>query len=292
MESKKFFQSLNPAPKLRLSELESPLLWLPTVGTELRDYIEQHSKLFWEPRITRSLDPWMFAGDWGLPPIASSVPLFHALFAPFSGIGAFSNLLIWEHLGGLMTLGTDASGNRYFVATNHPDAPVFWMDHEAERPGLHFLVANSLALFLKQETGMEPVKKGDRPNRKSQYNSYEKLCESISENRWTWPPFLLGRSEWLLDLIAFGAPVEIPSGFFAADFAAEAIHLAGNEPLILHWLIRSFVTEQQEQFQEVRKYCREDVSPLIKSAVEVLESEWNEEDGTSRFTRARAELRS
>ena len=86
--------------------------------------------------------------------------------------------------------------------------------------------------------------------------------------------------------------MEIPSGFFAADFATEAIHLAGNEPLILHWLIRSFVTEQQEQFQEVRKYCREDVSPLIKSAVEVLESEWNEEDGTSRFTRARAESRS
>ena len=190
-----------------------------------------------------------------------------------------------------MTLGTDAAGHRYFVATNHPEAPVFWMDHEAERPGLHFFVANSLALFLKQQTGIAPVTKDQRPNRKSKYNTYEKLCESISEARWTWPPFLLGRSEWLLDLIAFGAPVEIPSDLFAADFASEATHLADNEPLILHWLIRSFVTEQREQFQEVSKHCKEDVSPLIKSAVEVLESEWDEEDGASRFTRARAELR-
>ena len=52
------------------------------------------------------------------------------------------------------------------------------------------------------------------------------------------------------------------------------------------------MTEQREQFQDVRKYCKEDVSLLIKSAVEVLESEWDEGDGASRFTRARAELRS
>lgn len=138
---------------------------------------------------------------------------------------------------------------------------------------------------------MEPVKKGDCPNTRLQYNSYEKLCESISETKWAWPPFLIGRSELLLALLAFGAPVEIPSGFFAADFAAEADHLVGNEPLILHWLIQTFVTEQREQFQDVRKYCKEDVSPLIKSAVEVLDSEWDEADAASRFTRARAELR-
>ena len=164
------------------------------------------------------------------------------------------------------------------------------MDHEAERMGLHFCIATSLSTFLEQEAGVARVGKDDRPNRKSRYNTYEELCDSIGEDRWTWPPFLLARSEWLLELIAFGGPVERPDGIFAPDFKAEQQQLPDNEPMILHWLIHSFVTRQKDTFEETKRFCDEKSSPLLKSAVDVLSSEWDDPDDASRFTRARAEL--
>lgn len=95
----------------------------------------------------------LVAQGWELFEDTPYLPLIHALFSKFRGVSAFGNLQIWEHFGGLMTIGTDKEDNRYFVSSIDDQSSVFWMNHESESPGLNRWVCQNFSSFIKFQLG-------------------------------------------------------------------------------------------------------------------------------------------
>jgi hypothetical protein len=221
---------------------------------------------------------------WELPENTEYLPLAHAVFARFKGPSAFGNLQIWEHLGGLITIGTDNKDNRFFASTlsTSEDSVVFWMNHEAEKCGLNQVTARTLSSFLSYQFGNSSSPKKEALRNPLQYkNSFEDLLN--------WPPFLIARSEWMLQLIAFSRISNIEPAAFTSDFDMEKRFFPQSEPLVLYWLLRSFLMDDKDGFLEISGFSS--ISPLAESFNLTLSKEWNFADDMSRFTIARASLR-
>jgi hypothetical protein len=226
------------------------------------------------------------AQGWHLAVDSAYLPLFHGVFAAYRGTSAFGNLQIWEHLGGLITIGSDVDDNRYFAATTKQPPPVFKMNHEAERCGLDWCVADSLGEFLERE--FQAPKAGRPAGRRRRSAKHPRRTDGPLV---TWPPFLLARSGWLLDAVTWGQPgaASAEASFF--DLDAELPYLPANEPLTLYWLLRSFLFEDHVTFDRVIDNTDPGLSPLVASARDVLTREWTLGPAESRFTIARESLR-
>lgn len=218
-------------------------------------------------------------GGWEMPEAAKGATLIDTVVTRFDW-NTFSNMQLWEHFAGTMSLGWDPGDNRYMVATTYDAAPVFWMDHEtAEMAGC---VASSLENFLRVQTGDdERVPKNERAlsrqpshwERDNDKLAYLGLPEGVPLT--AWPPFLSARADWLVAMMAFGGPesmLEKPEvGCF--DLARELPFLAAREPLALYWTLRAHFLDERDVFDQVAPRAKE-ASPLAASLVEMLDARW------------------
>lgn len=270
-----------------LSSTENQRRYGFSLPDELRDLLRLADDWALEEVPTRTFRYYRaVAQGWHLPLDSAYLPLFHGVFAVYRGTSAFGNLQVWEHLGGLLTIGSDYDDNRYFAATTRDPAPVFKMSHEAERCGLDWCVAVSLDEFLEREFQVSQAGMPIGRRRRSATHIHRSDGPLV-----TWPPFLIARSGWLLDAVAWGRPGAAPAEAAFFDFDAELPQLASNEPLALHWLLRAFLIEERVVFDRVLDNTDPGLSPLVASARDVLSSEWLLGPTESRFTIAREALR-
>ena len=232
---------------------------------------------------------------WEMPAPVKDEPYVSTVVKRFDW-NVFSNMQLWEHLAGLMPLGWDGGDSRYEVSTVSNPAHVFWMDSETAQ--LYGPVANSLSNFLATHLGeTKSIPEVDR-----------KL--SLSPSHWSrdddelsylprnvplraWPPFLAARSEWLIAELVFNDSAEQRKQpeVSCFDFKTEVKLVAKNEPLALYWLLRSFILEEQDVFDETASKTRIFPSQLVTSTIEVCERAWKKTAKESSLVKAREHVK-
>ncbi len=232
-------------------------------------------------------------GGWDLPlPVANEA--YAVTVVKRFQWNTFSNMQLWEHFAGTMSLGWDAGDNRYMVSTQSPEAPVFWMDHETAE--MTNAIARSLENFLRVQVGDDArVPKIERTlvaapsvwDREKDDANYIEATVPLT----SWPPFLSARADWLVGCLAFGEPQRLgrPEAF-AFDFAKELPLVATREPIALYWMLRAYFFEERDVFDEAAPRARK-ISPLAKSFADLLEERWSASPKTSSLAKVRASLK-
>ncbi len=232
-------------------------------------------------------------GGWELPIPEKGTPYAVTVARRFDW-NTFSNMQLWEHLAGTMSLGWDRGDNRYMVSTQSAGAPVFWMDHETAE--MTNAVASSLENFLRVQVGddegvvPEPervlVRAPEIWDREKHDDSYLEPTVPLT----SWPPFLSARADWLVGCVAFGSPERLGRDeAFAFDLDEELPLVGSREPLALYWMLRAYYLGEREVFDEVAPRASE-VSPLARSFAEVIEERWDASPEVSKMSAVRAAL--
>jgi hypothetical protein len=195
----------------------------------------------------------------------------------------FSNMQLWEHLAGLVTIGRDDKDNRWFAGTASDSAPVFWIDHEYgafttgegdERVIVGGCVASSLKTFLRVTVGDNTVRDPEHTLvRKPSHWDEDELdyLDPMTPLR-AWPPFLAARSEWIIGAILYqdaDSHLDAPA-VRCFDAARELPLVSQNEPLALYWLLRTFLLREKELFSAALEEAEKKPTPLVSSAIAML----------------------
>lgn len=222
---------------------------------------------------------------WELPRAVEGQPLLWTVMRRFEW-NTFSNLQLWEHLAGLVSIGWDDGDNRFLASTVSAHAPVFWLDHEyaaftSDDRVVGGCVASSLERFLHAATGDEGAREPER-TLLQQAGHFESGTDFLDPMvpLLQWPPFLAARSEWLIGAILHGAPREhlVAPGVRFFDAERELPLVAKNEPLALYWLLRTFLLREEELFAAATAEARRLGTPLVTSAVAMLEPKLSDTD--------------
>lgn len=210
-------------------------------------------------------------GGWEPPETSETWPFFGGTLQRFEW-NTFSNMQLLERLAGLAPLGWDAGEHRLEVATCHPDAPVFWLNHETADLLEAGCVAHSLDRFLRvhygDEAGLTPqevalARDGSSWTRETDGYAYLPARGPLRQ----WPPFLWARHAWLVAELCLGSArehLEDPE-VFAYDFSAEQPLLSQSEPLALYWLLRSLVLDDAPTLERASQLTVEHPSPLVRA---------------------------
>ena len=231
---------------------------------------------------------------WEMPTPVRTEPYLATVLKRFDW-NTFSNMQLWEHLAGLMPLGWDGGDNRYEVSTVSNPAHVFWLDNETAR--IYGPVASSLSNFLAAHMGNEDIPKLERTLSRapSSWTRAEDELEYLPRNvpLSSWPPFLAARSEWLIAQLCFADSKEQRKHpeISQFDLKMELKLVSKNEPLALYWLLRSFILDEQDVFDEVASQTRTFPSLLVSSTVEVCERSWKLTAKESSLVQARTKLK-
>lgn len=228
-------------------------------------------------------------GGWEMPGEKPGEELAITVAHRFEEWNTSSNLQLWEHLAGVMSLGRDKADNRYVVATTRETAPVFLLDRETCTLHDGALVAPSLEMFLRAQFGDGEAGDLERQQRITNQPSAE---TSRSGPLTTWPPFLAARSGWLASCMMFGEPGDFwkSPDACAFDLATELPVIHKREPLALYWILRSFYLDEKDVFQEVKESASK-ASPLAASWARVCETRWNRAPSESMMIKVREKLR-
>lgn len=215
-------------------------------------------------------------GGWEPPATAEHYPYVSATFERFEW-NTFSNMQLLERLVGLAPLGWDRGDDRLEVATCHPDAPVFWLDHETADLLAAGCVAHSLDRFLRATCGVEAelteqeialARDGSHWARSTDKHAY---LPALGRLR-TWPPFLWARHAWIVAELAFGSAREqlVRPEVDAYDFVVEEPLLDTSEPLALYWLLRSLLLDDAATLARAVEATSSHASPFVRALARAL----------------------
>lgn len=239
---------------------------------------------------------------WELPPPADD--LLWTVMQRFEW-NTFSNMQLWEHLAGLMSIGWDDKDNRWFASTVSESAPVFWIDHEHgafttgegdDRVIIGGCVASSLKTFLRVAVGDTKVADPEYTLvRKPSHWDEDELdyldAEDAGVPLRAWPPFLAARAEWIIGTILYqdaDSYLDAPA-VRCFDAARELPLVSESEPLALYWLLRTFLLRERELFAEAVQEAKKKPTPLVASTIAMLEPKLDEpNDAPGAFARARS----
>lgn len=231
---------------------------------------------------------------WELPAKKPREPYFVTVLRRFEW-NAFSNMQVWEHFAGLMSLGWDGGDNRYFVSTIKSPAPVFWMDHEYGTFQYGGCVARSLENFLRVQFGGSGRVPANERTLSSKPSSWEREKDGARYLEADgplalWPPFLARRCHWIVGAI-LGHATGFDSPESACFDAKLEVPLAKtSEPLAMYWLFRSFYFADRDLFDEIVSLSK-NLSPLVESIGNVMQERWNAKPKESSLAAARSRLK-
>lgn len=226
-------------------------------------------------------------GGWELPAEIAGEPYVVTVAKRFDW-NTFSNMQLWEHFAGTMSLGWDPGDNRYMVSTVDDDAPVFWMDHETAE--MSNAIASSLESFLRVQVGEdEDVSERERALVRNPGACGSKYLDTPGPLT-AWPPFLSARADWMIGCLAFGAPERLDRPeVHAFDLGLELPLVGTSEPVALYWLLRTYYLEERDVFDEVAPRAA-GASPFTRSLAELLEERWRASPKNSSMAKVRAKL--
>jgi hypothetical protein len=191
----------------------------------------------------------------------------------------FSNMQLWEHFAGVVTIAVHDSDGRFLAGRVERDdgtSPVFYMDHETAR--IEGCVAESVRDFVMIEMGddanvpKETKKLVLKPESWDRGEGEGYLPRSLRLREWA--PFLAARADWIVAALAFGAGeakshLEAPE-VRCFDAKVELPLVASSEALALYWLTRSFFLSERDVFEEAANVASADAPPLVASCIDVL----------------------
>lgn len=196
-----------------------------------------------------------------------------------------SNMQLWEHLAGLVSIGRDHDESRWFASIASDAAPVFWIDerygafttgHGDDRAIVGGCVASSLKTFLRVAIGDSSVRDPERtlvkdPSRPGRDDDIDWLDPMVPLR--AWPPFLAARSEWILGALLYedaASHLDAPA-VRCFDVDREIALVSESEPLALYWLLRSFLLREKDVFLRAAAEAKKRPTPLVASAIGMLE---------------------
>ena len=239
---------------------------------------------------------------WAMPAETKAEPLLATVMRRFDW-NVFANMQLWEHFAGLVTIAVHQSSGRFSAALFEDDdgkTPVFYIDHETAR--IEGCVAASVRGFVAAMMGEAKVPEAERRlvltpehwDRREDDPTDAYLSPTLPLR--CWPRFLSRRADWIVSLLMFGAAdarshLEAPEAT-CFDVKKEVDDITVNEPLALYWLMRSFLLEERDVFEEAVRLARKHRAPLVRSCAAVVRSRWDEPKADSSLIKARAALAS
>lgn len=233
-------------------------------------------------------------GGWDLPPPQAGSSQAQAVCQRFAW-NTFSNLQLWEHFAGCLTIGSDRGDNRLVAATVDDAAPVFWLDHETAE--LHGAIAPGLEPFLRVQLGQARAASAHHraliiaPDTDARAEDGRAYLPRTGPLR-AWPPFLSARADWMVAALAFGRLERLhqrPEAT-AFDLERERSWLSRSEPIALAWLTRAFLLGLRDVFEEVVGAAAA-ASPLAASFAALYDERWSDPASDAPLARARAATR-
>jgi hypothetical protein len=280
-------------PFIKSRETEKRYGWVPDEVKELAKVADKwllEKAKFKNARYLRAE-----LGGWEIPAANKNEPLLATFMARFDW-NVFSNMQLWEHFAGVMTIAIHQSDGRFLAARvqrGDGTSPVFYMDHETAH--LEGCVSDSVRHFVMVQMGndvnMDPeIKKlvlKPEPWDRTEGEGY--LPRSLPLRHWA--PFLAARADWIVAALAFGASeaknhLDAPE-VRCFDAKSELPLVSWSEALAMYWLMRSFLLSERDVFDEAAKIASDNPAPLVASSIELLRERWADPKPASSLVKAR-----
>jgi hypothetical protein len=283
---------------IKAREMEKRYGWLPHEVKELAKVGDKWllEKAKWKNARYLRAQP----DGWEIPAATKDEPLLATFMRRFDW-NVFSNMQLWEHFAGVITIAVHQSDGRFLagrVERGDGTSPVFYMDHETAH--IEGCVSESVRYFVAIQMGNDANLPEDWRRLVLKPESWDRREGEAYHPRNLrlrhWAPFLAARADWIVAALAFGAKeaknhLEAPEvGCF--DAKTELPLVAANEPLALYWLMRSFLLSERDVFDETAKRASENAPPLVASCIDVLRERWKDPKAESVLVKARKELAS
>jgi hypothetical protein len=278
---------------IKARETEKRYGWLPS---EVKELFKVADKWLIEKAKWKNAQ-YLRAGPdgWEIPTVTKGEPLIATFLRRFDW-NVFSNMQLWEHFAGVMTIAVHQSDGRFFagmVERGDGTSPVFYMDHETAH--VEGCVSDSVRHFvmIQMDNGanIDPdiCKLVLKPEPWDRAEGEGYLPRNLRLRHWA--PFLAARADWIVAALAFGAKeatnhLEAPE-VTCFDAKVELPLVASSEALALYWLMRSFLLSERDWFDEAAKVASTNASPLVASCIELLRERWAEPKPESVLVKAR-----
>jgi hypothetical protein len=280
-------------PFIKARETEKRYGWLPSEVKELLKVGDKWlvEKAKWKNARYLRAEP----DGWEIPTATKGEPLLGTFMRRFDW-NVFSNMQLWEHFAGVMTIAVHESSGRFLAARverGDGTSPVFYMDHETAR--IEGCVSDSVRHFVMIEMDNdvnipEEIRKLVlKPESWDRAEDEGYLPRDLRLRNW--PPFLAARADWIVAALAFGA--KEAAHHLAApevrcfDAKIELPLVASSEALALYWLMRSFLLSERDVFDETAKRASENAPPLVASCIDVVRERWADPKPESVLVKAR-----